>query len=127
MFSLSLMRRSSTASLHLAAASSPSSATRWAISSARRTKSGDLATESVSHLSSTRAAASPARATATAPCTFSRPERSPALPRPFSLSQRMAASKSPSHSVRARLASIMPAPLTCRRRCTSLALNSAMP
>ena len=57
------------------------------------------------------AAALPARAMATAPCSLARLAFSTALVRPFSRSHLAAASASPSFSVRARLASIIPAPV----------------
>ena len=62
-------------------------------------------------------------ATATTPWVFSRSERSTDLARPFSRSSLAAASKSPSVSSRARLASIIPAPVAWRRFWTSLAVN----
>src|SRR3546814_10498649 len=61
--------------------------------------------------------------TATAPWEFSRSERSTDLARPFSRNDLAAASKSPSVSVRARFASIIPAPVAWRRAWTSLAVN----
>src|SRR5581483_2881690 len=126
MFSFSDTLMSSTASDLDATASSPLSATNWASSSARLTNSGDLATKSVSLRSSTRAATLPERARATAPSELSRSERFTELARPRSRSSCAACSKSPAVSSSAFLASIIPAPVDWRRRCTSLAVNSAI-
>ncbi len=81
-----------------------------ASSSARLTKSSDLATKSVSDFSSTMAALFPSLATATAPSVASRPERLSALPSPCTRSHFVASSMSPPDACRARLASSMPAP-----------------
>src|SRR5688572_13911842 len=90
-------------------------------------KSSDLATKSVSDLSSTRAATRPsATARATAPSVLARSVRAADLASPFSRSHLEAASKSPLFSTRAFLASIIPAPVAWRRACTSLAVNSAI-
>src|SRR5947209_13132678 len=126
MFSLRVMRRSSTSSWWAATAPSPSLTTAMASFSSRAVNSGDLATKSVSELSSTMAAVWPCRATVTAPCSLARSARSAALLRPFSRSQVIAFSMSPSFSVRARLASIIPTPVDLRRAWTSLALKSAI-
>ena len=114
--------RSSTRSLSDRRRSHPPRPTATSCSSTAR-NSSDLATKSVSHLSSTMAATPSPRPTATAPWVFSRSERSTDLARPFSRRDLAAASKSPPVSSSARLASIIPAPVAWRSACTSLAVN----
>ena len=63
------------------------------------------------------------RTTATAPSAASRSSRLAISARPFSRSHCAAASMSPSFSSRARLASIIPAPVAWRSAWTSLAVN----
>src|SRR5579884_1213101 len=126
MFSLRVTFNRSISSWRSETASSPLAATRRARSSTSSTKSVDLATKSVSHRSSTMAAALPTVSTATAPCVLSRSERLAELARPFSRSHWAAASASPSFSSRARLASIIPAPVAWRSACTSLAVKVAI-
>ena len=126
MFSLSVTLRSSTRSATSAlASSSPLAATRSARSWTRSVNCSDLATKSVSHLISAMAMTSESPPTATAPWSLARSERLAELDRPFSRSHLAAASKSPSFSSRARLASIIPAPVCLRSAWTSLAVNSA--
>src|SRR4051794_25154205 len=89
-------------------------------------KSAPLATKSVSQLSSTTAPTLPSTTTPTAPWSAARPARLPAPARPFLRSQSLAASMSPSDSVRAFLQSIIPAPVALRSAATSFALMSAI-
>jgi len=102
MFSFSVVLRRSTSSWSSAGASSPFEATRAASSSARETNSADFATKSVSQRSSTMAATLSWRTTATAPWLAWRSARLALSARPFSRSQRVAASLSPPFSSSAR-------------------------
>src|SRR5688572_1522334 len=121
MFSLRVTLKSSITSLcsSMEPPAATVSASRWAASM----NSGFLAAKSVSDFSSTMAATPGAEAIATTPSAFSRSARSTDLARPRSRSSLAAASKSPSVSSRARLASIIPAPEAWRRFWTSLAVN----
>jgi hypothetical protein len=73
-------------------------------------KSAFLPTKSVSEFTSTATPLPPCTATATRPSAAVRPDFFAALARPLVRSQSIAASISPSFSVSAFLASIMPAP-----------------
>jgi hypothetical protein len=81
-----------------------------------------LATKSVSELTSTATAVPPCDATATRPSAAVRPDFLAALARPLVRSQSTAASMSPSVSVSAFLASIMPAPVLSRSSFTCAAV-----
>src|SRR3954452_11181119 len=90
--------------------------------SASFTKSAFLATKSVSQSSSSSA---PPLLTTT-PLVVERSRRLPTSLAPLMRSSSMSVSYSPSASVKAFLASIMPAPVASRRRLTSAAVKSAM-
>ena len=85
-------------------------------------KSAFLATKSVSELISTATPLPPSTTTATRPSAAVRPDFLAALARPLVRSQSTAASMSPSVSVRAFLASIMPAPVLSRSSLTIAAV-----
>src|SRR6185295_15484122 len=106
--------------------SSPSCATCLASIATAALKPSPLATKSVSAVSSTTAPTLPSTNTSTVPWEAARPDRLPAAARPFSRSQVLAFSLSPSYSSRARLQSIMPAPVIFRSAATSFAEMSAM-
>src|SRR3954452_18112815 len=94
------------------------SSRRWT----RATNSAFLATKSVSQSSSSSA---PPLLTTT-PLVVERSRRLPTSLAPLMRSSSIALSYSPSASVKAFLASIMPAPVASRRRLTSAAVKSAM-
>ena len=123
MCSFSVRRRSSISLARSAVASTPLDATSAARAETRFLKCSDDATKSVSHLSWTMLPTLPSTNSATAPWVLARSARSAALASPFSRSHWAAASASPSLASRARLASIMPAPLAWRSAWTSLAVN----
>ena len=83
-------------------------------------------TKSVSHFSSTIAPTLPSTTTATTPWVFSRSPRLGGLGQALLAQPLLGASRSPSVSSRAFLASIIPAPVAWRSACTSLAVNSAL-
>ena len=81
-----------------------------------------FATKSVSELISTATPTPPSTLTATRPSAAVRPDFLAAFARPFVRSQSIAASMSPSVSVSAFLASIMPAPVISRSSLTCAAV-----
>src|ERR1700677_689433 len=122
MFSFKVVSIVSMFSLKCTTDSSPSAATRAAISSASVTNSSDLATKSVSLRSSTMAATLPSRTTATAPSVASRLARFEAWARPWTRSHCTEASMSPLLASSALFASSMPTPVAWRSACTSFAV-----
>ena len=85
-------------------------------------KSSFLATKSVSEFSSTATPLPPSTATPTRPSAAVRPDFLAAFARPLVRSQSTAASMSPSFSVSAFFASIMPAPVASRSSFTIAAV-----
>ena len=123
MFSFNVTLSSSSSVARSATASTPLAATSSASACASALNWSEPATKSVSLFSSTIAPTLPSRWSATTPCVASRSSRLALAARPFSRSQVLAASMSPSFSWSAFLQSIMPAPDESRSALTSCAVN----